>query len=209
MKIYTSVAFALSLTGAALGTLPRSSEAASSPLDLYRLAPSVAGKPQHYFGEGGGCGQPCPTETYTPGRGSAQPTVYYYGVTPNVAIRKTPERGGVEAYYTVSVYTAVETARKVNLAALQNANLDGTTPAPLLPISAPVASNEWLRGHVIGGSIPNQCSARAGVRHGNSVIDAYIINYASANGQPAPCSAEYHWATRVLTALYGKVVATH
>jgi len=175
-----------------------------NPLDLYRLHISIVGKPHHYFGEGGACDpQPCATETYNPGAGITHPTIYHYEVTPNV-----PTRYNVEGYYDVILYATVEDARKANLRARQNSSLDGTTPAPLLPIAGPVASTEWLRGHPIGSGVKGQCAAMSGARAKEAVIDAYVINYASVKGgQSYPCSAEYHWATRVLKALYNKVTA--
>jgi len=180
-----------------------------TPLNLYRLPPSIAGSPHHYFGEGGGCDpQPCTTESYNPGVGITAPAIYHYEVTPNVPSRGTPNNGGVQGYYDVVLYATATDARKANLKSEGQSNLDGTRAAPLLPIASPVAPTEWLRGHVVAGGIPNQCAARAGARYGNAVVDAVLINYAAVRtGQPYLCYAEYHWATRVIKALYEKATA--
>ncbi len=187
---------------------PTQAPQAYPPPRYFHLPVAIAGTPHFYGGEGGGCNASnanC-TRTDTSGHYRCGPAIYcqgyQYGVAANVpVVSALPPYG----FYDVSIYDSINPARESNRMA-RDAGIDPNlaTPAPLLPIAQPVADNEWLRGEPLAGG----CIVEAGVRYRNVTMLAYTMDNGSVTAPGSYlCSAEYHWATRVLRALYLRAVA--
>ena len=72
------------------------------------------------------------------------------------------------------------------------------------------AGTEWLRGVAKKNGTATLCVARGGVRYNAITLDAEIQNFHSATLPGSyPCSAEYHWVTQVLRALYVRAEVVH
>jgi len=188
--------------------LPMGARVGSYPSPRYfHLTVSIAGTPRFYGGEGGGCDASnanC-TQTDTSGHYRCGPAsycqVYQYGVAANVRVVSVQPPYG---FYDVSIYDSVAAAQESNRTA-RDGGIDPNlaTPAPLLPIAQPIADNEWLRGEPLAGG----CIVEAGVRYRNVTMLAYTTDRGTVTPPGSYlCSAEYHWATRVLRALYPRAV---
>lgn len=175
----------------------------------FRLPVSIAGKLSPSMRAGSGCETPCPPlAEYHPG----SPAVFTYQVAPPL-----PTKGMVNGIYWVGVYRTVAAARAENLRAMDMIETPGAgnptgdpywleePGSPALPIAAPVASNEWLRGREITINGMRDCYAIAGVRYNNILMLAQVDNYNSVTPPGyVYCQTSYKWSTRVLAALYGR-----
>lgn len=173
------------------------------PLSTFALPVAVAGTPHYFVGEGGAAPFP-PADSYFPATDVTQVGTYDYGVIPNVPAGHKH----VQGHYDVTIYRTTAYARQADLKTRNVTDLDESgRAAPLLPISHPVANNEWLR--VIHGSHgPGQvyCVAVGGTRYQNVRIEAVLFNY-EAPVSAAPCAADNAWAVRVLASEYQRIVA--
>lgn len=192
--------------------------AANPSLSSFRLPTSVAGRPAFYgqLAEGGACdasNDHChATGTSAIGDCGTQtapiPCVYYdYGATPNIA------EPGAAGTYGAIIFATGPVAQQYNRGVRDSAahlTQDGRT-TPLLPIAAPVdAATEWLRGVAKKNGASTLCVASGGVRYNAITLNANIQNFHSTTLRESyPCSAEYHWVTQVLRALYARAEATH
>jgi hypothetical protein len=174
------------------------------PLLFFRVPVMIGGKPHPYQGGEGGLINP-PVESFFIATGEpGQPQAYDYGVDPNVP------GGHATGRYIVSIYrTAADAQAWIVLAQRRVGVDDAGTPIPFLPVAHPVNPNERLSGEEFPGQSGRVgCMASGFVAYRNVTIEDNIENFASIPlAGTRHCTAEYHWTTRVLRAVYAKVVA--
>ncbi len=222
VRCLRAAAATVCMLGTILGTMGAPAEAmhaaANPPTSFFQLPASVAGRPAFYgqLSEGGVCdasNDHChATGTSETGNCNTQAApiscVFYdYGATPNIA-----QPGAVGAYG-VTIFATAPVAQRYNRDARDGAahlTQDGPM-APLLPIAVPVdAATEWLRGVARKNGASTLCIATGGARYNAITLNATVQNDHSATPPGSyPCSAEYHWVTRVLRALYARAQAAH
>ncbi len=218
MRCWKAVVATICLLGTMAAPAVATRAAANPPLSFFRLPASVAGRPAFYdqLAEGGACdasNDHChATGTSATANCSTQaapiPCVFYdYGATPNIG------EPGAAGAYGATIFASASVAQRYNRDARDGAaqlTQDGQT-APLLPIANPVdAVTEWLRGVAKKNGTSTLCVASGGVRYNAIMLNANIENFHSTMLPGSyPCSAEYHWVTRVLGALYARAQAAH
>lgn len=173
------------------------------PVSFFQLPASIAGKSAPSVREGTGCSGPCPPLSRYQSGVNGAPNAFVYDVAPPL-----PTKAFVNGIYMVTIYKTIDGARAANLAARDKANppwlIDDQ--ASRLPISQPVADNEWLRGYQSPVSPQNgmrDCYAVAGVRYATVLMFAQVDAYNSVTPPGyVTCQTSYKWSTRVLAALY-------
>lgn len=193
--------------------------ATNPPTSFFQLPASVAGLPAFYeqLAEGGVCttsNNQCRATSFSATaancgtQGVPISCVFYeYGATPNIG------EPGAAGIYGVNIFTNASIAQRYNRDVRDAAAqiTEDAQIAPLLPIAAPVdAATEWLRGVAKKSGTSTLCVAEGGVRYKAITMDAVIRSFRSTTLPGSyPCSAEYHWVTKVLRALYIRAEATH